>query len=237
LKILAIDTSGLPASVSVVEENRVIGEFHVQNFQKHARTLMPMIDQLLTMLDMDISQIDLIGCASGPGSFTGLRIGAATAKALAYAADIPIAPVPTLDALAYNIFNTDSLIAPIMDARRSQVYAAFYQWRTGDLDGFGLTRLTEYWAADIAEIIQRAAAYKRSVIFLGDGVPVYQDVIRKADNCRFAFAPAHLNWQRAASVGSLGLRLAKEGRTVRSEHFTLFYLRQSQAERERAAHG
>jgi tRNA threonylcarbamoyladenosine biosynthesis protein TsaB len=227
MTILAIDTTGLPASAAVVNESRVIGEFSIQTPKKHAQNLIPMIEHLLSALEMDLSQMDLIGCAAGPGSFTGLRIGAATAKALSFAASLPIVPVPALDALAYNVFHTDVLIVPMMNARRSQVYAAFYQWEN---DG-SLSRLTEYWADDVIDILHKAESYERKIILLGDGASAYQESIERAAIRRIVFAPPVVSRQRAACVGALGLHLAKSGQTVSADDFTLFYLRKPQAAR------
>jgi tRNA threonylcarbamoyladenosine biosynthesis protein TsaB len=234
LKIFAIDTTGLTAGAAIVDETRVIGAFSVNHGMNHSQTLAPMMDQMLKILGVSLDEMDYIGCASGPGSFTGLRIGAATAKALAYALNKPIVGVPTLDALAYNIFDADSVIAPILDARRSQVYTAFYEWGGGVRPM--LARLTDYFAEDIDAVVQKAGGYQRKIIFLGDGATALQDKIESAADqlaLDFAFAPASLNWQNAASVGSLGLRLAQAGKTVTSENFRPFYLRRSQAERER----
>ena len=120
MKILALDTTGLVASVALVDENKTIAEFTTNYKKTHSQTIMPMVENLKNMVDLDLSTIDYIACACGPGSFTGLRIGAATAKGLAHGLDIPVIPVPTLDALAYNMFGTNKLVVPIMDARRNQ---------------------------------------------------------------------------------------------------------------------
>ena len=121
MKILALDTTGLVASVALVDENKTIAEFTTNYKKTHSQTIMPMVENLKNMVDLDLSTIDYIACACGPGSFTGLRIGAATAKGLAHGLDIPVIPVPTLDALAYNMFGTNKLVVPIMDARSNQV--------------------------------------------------------------------------------------------------------------------
>lgn len=228
MKIFAIDSTGTVASVAIVEDDKLVGEL-TTNFKKtHAEMLMPMAAHLLKSTEMTLNDMDYIACASGPGSFTGLRIGAATAKGLAFGAKRLIIPVPTLDAMAYNIFNSYDIIAPIMDARRDQVYTAFFTWENG-----GLKRLTAYEAMDIQEMISRLSGYHKKVIFLGDGVPVYKDRIEASalDHC---FAPAHLNMQRASAVARLAAALvARSSDTaVHGKDFVPFYLRQSQAERE-----
>ena len=131
--ILALETSALVASVAVIEDNKLLGEFSINNKLTHSQTIMPMVDDVIKMIDIEIESIDYIACAEGPGSFTGLRIGSATAKGLALGLNKPIVPVSTLDALAYNIYDTNKLICPIMDARRNQVYTAVYKWENDKL--------------------------------------------------------------------------------------------------------
>ena len=121
MKIIAIDSSGLVASVAIVEDEEVIAEYNVQYKKTHSQTLLPMLDELKRMVDLDLQSVDAIAIASGPGSFTGLRIGSATAKGLGLALEIPIIEIPTLDGLACNLYGTDKVVCPIMDARRNQV--------------------------------------------------------------------------------------------------------------------
>lgn len=226
MKILAIDTTGQTASAAIASDDKLVAEFTLNYKLTHSQTIMPMIAKICEESETKLSEIDYIACASGPGSFTGLRIGAATAKGLALAMEKEIVPVPTLDALAYNVFETDKIICPIMDARRNQVYTAFYQWDNGKL-----CRLTPMDAIGIEDVIDLAKRYGQKVIFLGDGVPVHEEkLVRHAE---FLFAPAHCSLQRAASVASLAMVLAKEGKAVLSDAFEPIYLRKSQAERER----
>jgi len=147
MKILALDSSGLVASVAVVTEEKVLGEFTVNNKKTHSQTLLPMVDEVIKIVDMELEELDAIAVAGGPGSFTGLRIGASTAKGLALVLDIPIINVPTVDALAYNFFGTDKLICPMMDARRNQVYTGLYQWKAGNF-----TVLRPQFAAEVEEL-------------------------------------------------------------------------------------
>lgn len=226
MKILGIDTTGQTASVALVEDEKLIAEISLNHKLTHSQTIMPMIAEVLERAETEKESIDCIACACGPGSFTGLRIGAATAKGLALALGKPLVAVPTLDALAYNIFESGKFICPIMDARRNQVYAAFYMWEEGKL-----IRLTDHMADSIERIIEIAEMFESEVIFLGDGVPVHRE--RLEENPDFLFAPAHCNLQRAATVATLGATLAAEGLKKPSEEFELIYLRKSQAERER----
>lgn len=226
MKVLAIDTSGQAACAALLEDNTLAAEYTINYHMTHSQTIMPMIEAIQKMVDLDLKTIDYIACVWGPGSFTGLRIGAATAKGLAHGLKIPIVPVPTLDALAYNVFDTNKIICPIMDARRKQVYAAFYQW-----EGTKLHRLTDYMAQPIEEITAIAEQFEREVVFLGDGVAVHSQKI--CENPNFMTAPISCNMQRAACVGAVALELIQEGKAIEGSKFAPFYLRKSQAERER----
>ena len=226
MRILAIDTTGIVASAAVVEDGRTIAEFTTNYKKNHSITIMPMIKNVLEISDMSVSDADYIACASGPGSFTGLRIGAATAKGLAFGVNKLIIPVPTLDSMAYNIFKCSDIIVPIMDAKRNQAYTAFYSW-----EGIEMKRLSEYGALSIDEITERLKEYGRKAVFLGDGVAVYKNDIEKS-GIDFCISPPHLSAQRAAAVGALAIDLAKSGAALPPEDFVPFYLRKSQAERE-----
>ena len=122
MKILAIDSSGLVASVAIIEDDNMLAEYTVNYKKTHSQTLLPMLDEIGKMIDLDLQTIDAIAVAAGPGSFTGLRIGSATAKGLGLALNKPLVSIPTVDGLAYNLYGTDKLICPLMDARRNQVY-------------------------------------------------------------------------------------------------------------------
>ena len=126
MKIIALDSSGLVASVALLEDTGLVGEYNIQYKKTHSQTLLPMLEELKDQVELELSTVDAIAIASGPGSFTGLRIGSATAKGLAYALQIPIIEIPTLQGLACNLYGTDKLVCPIMDARREQVYTGIY---------------------------------------------------------------------------------------------------------------
>ena len=127
MKILGIESAALVASVAIIDENVTIAEY-TTNFKKtHSETLLPMLDEIVKMTGVDIKELSAIAISGGPGSFTGLRIGAASAKGLGLALDLPLIHVPTLDAMALNIYSSDALIVPIMDARRNQVYTGIYK--------------------------------------------------------------------------------------------------------------
>ena len=229
MKILALDSSGLVASVAIIEDNEMIAEYTVNYKKTHSQTLLPMIDEVAKMIELDMPSIDAIAIAAGPGSFTGLRIGSATAKGLGLALDKPVIAVPTVEALAYNLYGTDKLICPIMDARRNQVYTGVYYF-----EGDNLVTLKEQCAEDIMATIDFLNKEERPVIFLGDGVPVFENVIGKELQVGYSFAPAHLSRQRAGAVGALGLSYYEAGIRTSADDYRPDYLRLSQAERERA---
>ncbi len=234
MKLLALDSSGLVASVAIVEDGadggKLLAEYTVNYKKTHSQTLLPMLDEIARMVELDLNMVDAIAVAAGPGSFTGLRIGSATAKGLGLALDKPLVAVPTLDALAYNLWGTNRIVCPLMDARRDQVYTGIYEFREGRLNV-----LEPQMAVGIDEIARRLCALGREVIFLGDGVPVYRERIegQLMAGQNYSFAPAHLNKQRAGAVGALGLEYLREGRTQTAAQHRPEYLRLSQAERER----
>lgn len=239
MRVLAIDSSGMTATVAVVEDTQTIAEYTV-NFKKtHSQTLLPMIDTMGKMIELELKSIDAIAVAGGPGSFTGLRIGSATAKGLGLALEKPLIHVPTVDGLAYNLYGCQDIICPIMDARRKQVYTGMYTFARRELEGSKETELVldvleAQNASPIEELIERLNIHGRPVVFLGDGVPVYQDVIKEKMRVPFSFAPASANRQRAAVVGALGIQYYKEGKFETAMEHQPDYLRVSQAERERA---
>lgn len=235
MRILALDSSGLVAGVAVVEtdgaESRTVAEYTVNYKKTHSQTLLPMLDEIAGMISLDRDTVDAIAVAGGPGSFTGLRIGSATAKGLGLAMKKPLIHVPTLEGMAYNLWGTDRIVCPIMDARRGQVYTGIYEFREDRLEV-----LEDQMAVDIRELGERLKRYERPVIFLGDGVPVHRQALTEEimAGCEIAFAPAHMNRQRAASVGCLAIQYYLEGKTETAAAHQPDYLRVSQAERERA---
>ena len=231
MRILALDSSGLVASVAVVEDgamdDQVVAEY------THSQTLLPMLDEIVKMTEMDLNTVDAIAVAGGPGSFTGLRIGSATAKGLGLALKKPLIHIPTLEGLAYNLCGITDIVCPIMDARRGQVYAGIYEFKNQEIQV-----LEDQMAVPIEELGEKLKKYLkegRRVTFLGDGVPVHKakltEEILPGEN--ITFAPANMNRQRAASVGTLGMQYYKAGKTESAIEHQPDYLRVSQAERER----
>ena len=229
MKILALDRSGIVASVAVVEDQNLLAEYTVNYKKTHSQTLLPMLDEISKMTELDLESLDAVAVAAGPGSFTGLRIGSATAKGLGLALKKPLVSIPTLEGLAYNLYDTKGLICPLMDARRNQVYTGVYRFADHRLQ-----TVEEQRAADILEILECINQLGEPVTFLGDGVPVFRDAIGRTVKVPFSFAPAHLNKQRAAAVAALACVYMEEGRTETAAEHRPDYLRMSQAERERA---
>ena len=228
MKILALDSSGMAASAAVLEDDKLLSEYTVNYKKTHSQTLLPMLDTIAAMIELDLNTVDAIAISSGPGSFTGLRIGSATAKGLGLALDKPLIEVPTLDALAYNIYDCDKIICPIIDARRAQVYTGIYEYKD-----HMLRALASQMAIPAAELIKKLNVLGREVIFLGDGVDVCRDTLDDTLRVVHSYAPAHVNRQRASSVGALGEIYYKEGHIVSADEHRPEYLRKTQAERER----
>lgn len=229
MKLLALDSSGIVASVALYEDDVMMAEYTVNYKKTHSQTLLPMLDEISKMTELDLSTIDAIAIAAGPGSFTGLRIGSATAKGLGLALHKPLIAVPTIEALAYNLYDTKGLICPIMDARRNQVYTGVYRF-----EDHKLVTVIEQEAVSITELMEQLEALGEPVTFLGDGVPVFREQILEGMTLPVSFAPSHVSRQRAGAVAALGALYYKEGKIQSATEHTPEYLRVSQAERERA---
>lgn len=263
MKILAVDSSGLVASIAVIEDDVLIAEYTVDYKKTHSQTLLPMLDEVAKMIELDLKSLDAIAVSAGPGSFTGLRIGSATVKGLGLALDLPIISVPTVDSLAYQMYGTAELVCPIMDARREQVYTGAYSFYTEPvIEGmdstsleseanksdeaafsyrYGMTTILPQCAMGVEELAEYlnsicaegGIASGKKIIFLGDGVPVYSDILAQKLKVQYSFAPSHRSRQSAACVGMLGIELFKEGKAQSAAEHKPIYLRVSQAERER----
>ena len=230
MKILAIDSSGLIASAALATEDAVLAEYTTNYKKTHSQTLLPMIDEIVKMTETELSTLDAIAVTAGPGSFTGLRIGSATAKGLGQALSKPLIAVPTTEALAWNFCGAEAVICSLMDARRSQVYTGLYRWNkeTGAMDC-----LFAQEAMAVEDIIAEVNRLGQPVIFLGDGADAYRTVLSEKTEVEFSFAPVHMSKQRAASLAACAFVYAKEGKTQTAAEFVPTYLRKSQAERER----
>lgn len=229
MKILAIETSSMIASVAVATKDAILAECTMNNKKTHSQTLLPMIDKVCDMLEMNIAQMDAIAVAGGPGSYTGLRIGSATAKGIGLALNIPIINVPTIDAMAYNYAGSNKVICPMLDAKRAQVFTGVYTFLDGKLNV-----IKEQMAADIKDVIKMLNEIGKEVIFLGDGIMPNIDYIKNNISCQYTFAPLHLNGQKASCVAALALEYYNTGKFENAREHLPNYLKLSQAERELA---
>ena len=228
MNLLAIDASGIAGSVAYIKDGKLAGEYYICDKLTHSQTIMPMLEDMKTLLNINLEEVDAVAVTSGPGSFTGLRIGVTAAKALALALEVPIIGVPTLDTMAHAMVYTEYLICPIMDARRNQVYTALYKWEAQTLK-----RLTDHMAVDIEAYLTDLKDRGEKIIFLGDGVGVYEKRIKEELGEKAVFAPSFCNLQHASILADVATKLYQEGQVEDPSLFVPIYLRKSQAEREK----
>lgn len=220
--VLAIESSAIAASVALQSDDRLLAELTLNRGNTHSENLLPMVETLLTRTGLTVDDVDLFAVSAGPGSFTGVRIGVATVKGLAFGKGKPCVGVSTLEALAVNLaFLSDGLICPVMNARRNQVYTALFR---------GENRLLPDQAISVAELEEVLSGYSEPVWFVGDGYELVTSQIKHV----YHPLPERLRLQNAASVASVALRYAKEGNTTDDARLFPVYLRPSQAERTRA---
>lgn len=224
MPILALDTATLVSSVALTMPDTLVAELTIQTKLTHSELLMPHIDQLLKAARVQKNALKAIAVSIGPGSFTGLRIGLASAKAMAFALNLPIVGVPTLEALAYNCLLPEIYLAPMLDAQKGNVYFAVYHWHNG--------KLKEIKPAGVGafdEVLDELANMDKRVITMGESAVMYRDRIMQAGG-KVTMAPAHLIMPRAASVGLLGYQMLNSG--IQHEVMTMepLYIRRSEAE-------
>jgi tRNA threonylcarbamoyladenosine biosynthesis protein TsaB len=227
MKVMAVDTSSSMASVAILDKDQLLGEYSINSNKKHSQILMPMIQGIMNNLDIRPEEIDLFGVSTGPGSFTGLRIGITVIKAMAYALKKPVVGVPSLEALAYNLSMSQRHICPIMDARNNQVYTALYKW-----DGANIKEVTKCMGIPIQELVKLVKDLRVKTIFVGDGVTIHREYLCSQLGDYSEFAPPNLLLQNAASVAYAAKVRADQGILGTSFELVPFYLRKSQAERE-----
>jgi tRNA threonylcarbamoyladenosine biosynthesis protein TsaB len=228
MKVLAIDSSSVVAGAAILDDDRLLCEAYHHHKRNHSEILMPLVEEALDSSGLAPDQIDLFAVSSGPGSFTGLRIGISTIKGLAQALEKPVAAVPTLDALAYNIAYTDALVCPIMDARREQVYTSLYRREEN-----GYSRILPYSAVPVEQLKKELLAFRQPILFVGDGIPAYRNMLMEMMGASALFAPPYLAYQRASVIACLGRRYALAGESIDCRDLQPFYLRQSQAEQKK----
>lgn len=226
MKILSLDSSTSSATCAIIEDGKMLGEVTFNYKKQHSVLLMSMIDSLLSNLELTVNDLDGFAVSSGPGSFTGLRIGIATIKGLSQGSGKPFIGVSSLDALAFNMAYTSGIVCPIIDALRGNVYTALYRF-----EGTNFNKLTENLILPLDELIELLKGKNETVCFIGDASTIYREEIQKKFD-HSMFAPAHLNVVKASSLGELGLNMLEHGEKSDLLSFAPSYMRKSQAERE-----
>lgn len=229
MKILSLETSAKSVSCAVTENGAPLASAYQCTGLTHSRTLLPMADAMLKNAELTLDDIDAIAIAAGPGSFTGLRIGIAAVKGLAWAADKPCVGVSTLEAMAENVSHIDGLIVGAMDARRSQVYNAVFEAKDG-----ALTRLCADRAISLEDLAAELAGETRRITVLGDGGTLCHRFLTE-HGVKCSLAPAALLYQNAVGVGLAAERACARGEAVSAQELLPVYLRPAQAERLRSA--
>ena len=226
MKILGIDTSSMAASVAVIEDNKLICEYTINTKKTHSQKLMPMIENMLNLSDLNVREIDAIAVCEGPGSFTGLRIGMATAKAIAHVNDIPVIGVNSLEVLAANMNLCDKKICPILYAQRNQVYTGRYRY-----EGTKLVEIKEIGIQPIDELLEELAQSKEEWILVGEAVYKYEDKIKEIANIEIPAASNNVT--KAGSLCSVAKFKFDEGKDI-FNCYTVnpLYIRKSQAEEQ-----
>ena len=224
MKILALDSTALTASVALCEDQTLLAEYTLENGNTHSETLLPMIESMLKMFHLTTNEIDLFAVSAGPGSFTGVRIGAATLKGLACDTQKPCVGVSTLEALAENLSMMTGIVCPVMNARRKQVYTALFRFE----NGMG-TRLMEDSAIAISELDEILKQYNEPIYLVGDGYAICKELLEHPTQQTHE----RLKRQSAYSVAQVAMRNFRNGMQTTDSTLVPRYLRLSQAERER----
>ena len=237
MNILAIETTGASASVAVIDEKGQIFEEASSETLNHLQFLMPMVGKVLEKSKLQIGDLTAIAASEGPGSFTGIRIGVSSARALAQALQIPCISVPTLKTFLYNAESYQGVYCPIFNARRSQVYGGAYKWKGDSI--WEVVEGNAYMLAELLEALESALREKaEEVTFFGDGVEAYKAQIEEwqnsslNSNIQIKFADAGIRYQKASSAAKLAFELYKEGKTCPYDELKPNYMRKAEAERK-----
>jgi len=223
MKLLAIETSTMVGSIALISDHRLLAEYQMGIKATYSDALIPLIDNVLSNTRIPIQEIDGFALALGPGSFTALRIGLSIIKGLALATKKPLVGIPTLDSLAHNMCFSNFLICPVLDARKGEVYTAFYKRE----DGSTLKKLTPDRVVKPQRLLDEI---HEEVIFLGDGSDVYRDIILRRLKEKVLFAPLHLKYPKASSIAQLALEKFKDNEVMDIERITPVYVRPPEAE-------
>ncbi|MFA7467395.1 MAG: tRNA (adenosine(37)-N6)-threonylcarbamoyltransferase complex dimerization subunit type 1 TsaB [Desulfotomaculaceae bacterium] len=223
--VLGIEASTPVAAAAVATEGKILAERMINNKRTHSVNLLPMVRDVLADAGIDKNQLDGIAVCTGPGSFTGLRIGMSTAKSLAQVLNLPIAGIPTLESLAYPLSGQAGLICPVLNARKNELYSALYR-----SSGIKLVPLLPAFAAGVKELASILENYDEHIIFLGDGLGEYRTELAELLGDQARFAPDCAVFPRGAAVAELGLRLIKSGAGSDPLALLPHYIRESEAE-------
>ena len=226
MKILAVDTSATSASVCVAQENKIIGEFSINTALTHSQTLIPMIEQLAEKTGVTLENIDAIAVNAGPGSFTGVRIGVAAVKGIAFSRNIPCVSVSTLESMAYNMLDNDCIVCSVMDARCSQVYNSLFRVKDGKV-----TRLIEDRALSLTDLKLDLQKYNEKIILVGDGAEITFNYFENSLQNVF-LASVNNRVQKASSIACVAFKKIHNGETLNASELMPVYLRLPQAQRE-----
>ena len=225
MKILGIDTSTKFCNLGLIEDEDILIEYTINGLKKkHSSILVPAIKNLLKTIDLKMEEINGIAVSIGPGSFTGLRIGLSVAKGLCYARSLPLLGIPTLDAMAFFLKEIPYLICPVLEAKKDEIYDVVF--RGGD----SLHRITDYKCEDIHNLLTRLSLLREKIIFLGDGIKKYRDIIKEKIGKDALFIDSQLNLPVSSNIAFLGLKKLKEGEEDDISKLSPFYLRKSAAE-------
>lgn len=231
MRLLAIESSAKTASAAIWDNGIVLAEYTTNHKMTHSQTLLPMIDEIVKRTGSNLAEMSAIVISKGPGSFTGLRIGSATAKGLGQALNLPIVEVPTLEGLAYNLSEYDGLVCPCMDARRNNVYGAIYTFEGGKAKQVCDTSLIE--ACEFVRLVGKMAEETgKKPAFLGDGVSVVTTALEELVDFEYKLALPANSTHRAASVAQAGVHRYDQGLIITAKEHVPDYFRPSQAERE-----
>lgn len=229
MRILGIDSSCSAATVAILNDRTLEMEIYINHKLQHSVMLFPMIEDMLEKLEITIDDIDAVAVSGGPGSFTGLRIGVASAKGIAQGGNKRFVGISSLDAMAFQQSCFNGIICPIMDALRENVYTAFYK-TNGTL--CEPERVSDYMALHIDELLERLSSENEKVMFCGDGVHLHENRIKEKLGDRAFFASANSLMPRASSIAELAACRLSRGEADDIHTFSPIYLRESQAERE-----
>jgi tRNA threonylcarbamoyladenosine biosynthesis protein TsaB len=228
MNILSLDTTTKTLSCAVASDEKILAEFSLFTEKTHSERLMLLIDAILKSAELDISKIDYYACTVGPGSFTGLRIGISTIKGLAYANGKRVVAISSLDALLENVIHSPFIICPLIDARKGEVFAAFYKkGRAGNSLATDILTKSEEFNITPKDLVRKV---DKKTLFLGNGVPLYKKILSSGLKEKAVFAPDEMNYIKGSNVSKLALKMIKAKKTIDPEYLVPTYIREPDAE-------